>query len=918
MADSARRVASASGAEYYGLPIGALITQNAKVNARKQKGEEPSGASKAATNRGGNVATVTQAREAAAHASKAKPDKPKETKVKLKKPTIKGNLHFTVGSGKYTAPKGSRIYLQKEVDGLAYVKTPDGKIHVFNANGEVQTDSPGIMALLESKLSGDLTEDENFYEVEFDRAGATHDLDTIPVGTSLRDQAGTIVYTKVDEDAWFSEDLEVEVPSATVKPLYDNGDLIPVESNESANLASAFDSVEAVNFNEMSLEETATALDSMTPGAVLSVKENDVTLKKNDDGSWSSSAMTDGKTVTSSQVSFLKDSLAVDSEVVVDPIEATVDPKITNAEIMYGTDSKQHLEAIRRFGDPEDKEGIEKPQPTDRAAAAKKAREEAAAKAEEESNPYKPEPVDWSATYPENGEWDDRASLSDVEATEPGDTLLVTFFDNDEDPDHSDYFDISVFTKQEDGSWINQDSDETLTDDEMAERAESDDTEIWKSVDNEGLAPEPKDAPASDPEPADTPAPEPEVEDDPEPVIEQETTSEKKFSEFKSGDVPTGSWAATAPTGASITLSLPEGYSTDYIKNAAGEWVSKGIPIESEFFQEAIEALSKNPDRAGYTAISALDGQSLTPATIEPQDTAGIDAKYLESNGSIDKFGVLNAYPLGTTIKNSAGPEVSGITLQKTTVGWFNETYGISTPAELEVELTDKALFFVSVPPVAEQVQLSAPAEIQFLTLRDSSEMFAPAQLEQALTALENHTGPQVAYGLKKAEGNVFQNKDMQAKLRTWSKAAYPKLPPKQAALSLLREALGVPQEEHVESQGTDISLGKEGDDIKYSATGLTGGSYSAEEVKNAIAILESFEGKNFKSELSKQGNALGQLSPNEIVGFNKDKTITKQLFTDLLKEKVEAFAEAETPTLDEPAETPVEEPIVESEEEEK
>lgn len=1054
MSEHIRRVASPEGAQYYGLPIGAPITADAKAAAKLKHGglAEPSGASKKSVNRGGSAKAASSAKESIAKAASAPAPKSPQTKTKVKKPSIKGNLHFKVGQSDYTAPNGSKLFHQKGVDGLAYVKTPDGKVHIFNANGEVETDSKAILQALSQKFSQDIgPDDADFEPVEFDKAGAHFSLDQMPVGGVLTDQRGNPVFTKNEDGSWHNEDLGVDLDEKSVKPLFDSGDLVPESTPGTDAVSNALADKQAVNLSELSFDEAAAALDAMPEGTSLSVE--DVILTKQSDG-WKSSKT--GNVMPSSQAAYLKSALKPADGAQVTPDQAA-DPKGAPAPKTATPDVPAVSEAPKNSADV-----------TDRAAASKQAIADA--------NPYKPQPVNWETTYPGDQQYPKKTTDKDLDSAQPGDTVLAAYYNEDSGTDLNDYYDIAVFTKQDDGTWWDQDSIQKLSDLEMGDLAQDPEVGLYSNKDNKGpeiaraKAKEARkkaqeeaikaatsknfDAPKKLNNPAEQGAPEGMVPggslkgdlanypeghkvalkfngktgkglasktvytktgpdtwhqdgdpttfgdknsqwlkgqknkstslvheayaSDEEPAApETQAVEEPKATDLQTGDKPTKEWVNQAEAGSQILYTSSfDGKTTIWEKNSDGDWVSgSGDVFEKDIFSDVISTPSINAsiisngktqavkdaealatpaapdhmqvggkpetvdhlkDYAEGTTLSYLkkdgktstyiklgNGSYLTPggqvmppekfksavktgkftvASVPAQvqapevDAPNVDEQYLVPNAQIDKFGVLNKYRIGTTIKESGGPSYNGIPLVKMEDGWHSEHYGTYSTDTLEEALKQGDLYFVSSPKT--KVDATSPdapdvhSTAKDITFDNSGQAFSAAELKQAHDALEAHSGPQISYGLKSVPDNVFSgDKAMQDKLKAWGKTAYPDLPPKQAALNVLKDKLGLKKDTPVAEKNSDapeISFGAQGDSIKNTATGLTGGAYSAADVEDAISILEGFNGKNFKSELNKKSNPLGALSPNDLVGFNKDKTITKQKFIDLMKQKLD------------------------------
>ena len=160
---------------------------------------------------------------------------------------------------------------------------------------------------------------------------------------------------------------------------------------------------------------------------------------------------------------------------------------------------------------------------------------------------------------------------------------------------------------------------------------------------------------------------------------------------------------------------------------------------------------------------------------------------------------------------------------------------------------------------------------------------YKKSEISEAVNALEEHSGFQIAYGLKSVPNNRIAKN--QAALKELAQKEFPELKPKPAFIAYLKK-YGSIQESAAPIQKNSskktVKLGSV-EPKKVGVQGWDGGEFSTEDIQDAINILEEFQGKNFKAELNKKGNPLGTLDPNAIVGFNKDKTVTKQKLIDHL-----------------------------------
>lgn len=159
---------------------------------------------------------------------------------------------------------------------------------------------------------------------------------------------------------------------------------------------------------------------------------------------------------------------------------------------------------------------------------------------------------------------------------------------------------------------------------------------------------------------------------------------------------------------------------------------------------------------------------------------------------------------------------------------------------------------------------------------------FTKPEIVEAINSLETHTGFQISYGLKAVPDNKITKS--QATIKELAQKEFPELKPKPAFVAYLKKYGSIKEAKTLKVGQTKVyKIGAE-TPKKTGVQGWDGGDFTAEDIQDAINILENFQGKNFKSELNKKGNALGKLDPNPIVGFNKDKTVTKQKLIDHLK----------------------------------
>lgn len=173
---------------------------------------------------------------------------------------------------------------------------------------------------------------------------------------------------------------------------------------------------------------------------------------------------------------------------------------------------------------------------------------------------------------------------------------------------------------------------------------------------------------------------------------------------------------------------------------------------------------------------------------------------------------------------------------------------------------------------------------------------FSEEDLRGAYDGLVDHSGFQVFYGIP--AGNPLRDREVVSALNTEARRLHPDLSPKQAVLQHLRDRLGIENPAPAEAaEGERVQVGA-ADPKSTGVQGMNGGSFTVDDIQQAVDILEAFQGKAFKSELNKKGNALGVLDPSSIVGIHKDKTVAKGLFIEHLRNILAESARRDTERL--------------------
>lgn len=326
-----RRVRTPEGAQFYGLPIGAPIT--ADVIAAKQAEASaagktpPKGALSSGKNGGGAPGTIAAQKAAEKQAPKAAP----KLNIKVKKPTLSGNKHFSVGKSKYTAPNGSKLIRPSSQPGMAYIVTPEGGVHAFNEAGEIEIPAT-LKAVFQNKFSADFEGDENYSIEEFEATSGASDMKSLKVGALLLDKNGTPQFKKLAADSWEHTELGVKLKDDDLQTMYDDGELVPDTSDEDvATAEEAFANTAATNFKEMTSQEATDTLDGMKPGQTVKIDSGNqvTTFTKQEEGGWLADGKkadgSDWEPIPSDTLSVMRDFLSIgkDPEPEFNPLDGT-------------------------------------------------------------------------------------------------------------------------------------------------------------------------------------------------------------------------------------------------------------------------------------------------------------------------------------------------------------------------------------------------------------------------------------------------------------------------------------------------------------------------------------------------------------------------------------------------------------------
>jgi len=308
-----RRVRTPEGAQFYGLPIGAPITKDIidakNAEAAAQGLTPPQGAISSGSAAGGFMSQGTISGKAASEKNAPKPAEKPKLKLKIKKSTLTGNKHFSIGKAKYTAPNGSKLIRPASQPGMAYVVTPDGSVHAFNEAGEIEIPKT-LTAVFQNKFGPDFEGDENYSVEEFEATSGSVSLNALKVGATLVDSRGTPQFKKLADDTWEHVDLGVRLKDADLQDLYDSGDLVPDTSDDDISVVEeTFANTEAMNFGEMNFEEALQALEGLPEGVTVMVADRP--FVKNSEGTFDGQDEGTTQGVSADNLAHLKSILSI-------------------------------------------------------------------------------------------------------------------------------------------------------------------------------------------------------------------------------------------------------------------------------------------------------------------------------------------------------------------------------------------------------------------------------------------------------------------------------------------------------------------------------------------------------------------------------------------------------------------------------
>lgn len=842
MAHGIRHVRTVEGEHFFGLPIGSPITEHLYLLKKAEHaGHVPKGL------------TTTKS---------SKVDVPNSGTPKASHPSLKGTGTFKISDAQFHAPSGSKVVTIKNQPGMKFVRTPDGTVHAFNSKGEVDLPD-NIQNALQKKFTPNFAGDEKYGIEDLTEAKspdeAKPELKDLPTGSILQDPEGNAVFTKQSDGDWKHEALGIDVANEDIQDDYESGDL-SVQTKEEASAAKQ--KVNGHDFKNITAAETKEILDSDPVGTKYDIAIGDgsksKTLEKQKDGTWS--------WVDDPESSFTSSTLSWTHDHISDHKEETPD----------GTSKPDESETVPGPNAPP----VEKPAPHPEETTPKespKAPQPESKKPDTTANPLESNTEEWNgkekkseplphqvshkpSTAPRTmedikgkggqikaeekpsepeipnklvGKVSGLAKPEDIEALKHGGFLYTTSGNKYSVDDKGKMLYSSSVT----GESIN--SSHTIE-----SLKQHGNINLWVPNKEEHQTEIPK---VEEPEP--------------------------NIKGFKVGDtVPPGTdWYDQAPVGTEVTSS--EG---SYRKSSSGFWDL--LTEQDELYGSGV----------GHTASGlSLHEYSLSkiPAPEKPGENPDLGS---EDNPHLPKVGehVLDVetakqLPTGTLLTYTKKDGSTSSYAKLESGNFLTPGGGQITADAMKYSFKNKKLAVKSYPNVGNPEESLDPGHSSFVP---GGQVYSDKDMQEALDSLQAHSGFQISYGLKAVPDNpIAKNAD---ELKQAAVSAHPELKPKAAAIAFLKDKLGKSDEGDLKA--LKEKLGDESPKMSISA-GDQKHEFSSNQMQKAVDILEGYNGKLFKNELTKQGSPLGQVDWNKAVGFHKDKTEGKQAVIDLLKKKIEA-----------------------------
>lgn len=760
---------------------------------------------------------------------------------------------FSVNGQSYVVPQGTRLFKNSGKEDFRYALMADGEIKVITKNGVV-----GLAPTLQTKLKSILTnktvlDNSSFEEMDFDNeVHEVDDLENYPAGTVLASPDGSFSLTKTENGTWEDDQFGVELDESVVSSMLDNGELV-----ESAK--------------EDSDEKTSEDTEAPAEEAVEAPKQEE----------------------TVEEAVNAPDEEAVEAPTVEDaPVEdAPADE--TPAEEPQ-TEETPTEETPAEETPTEDAPAVEDaPAEETPAEDAVEAPSEEDTPAEEEVDPF--EAVDEPEEDSEMPKEEDPSAMSEkhkkiLQQTFAPEVLKKLDLDTLLDLNDGKYL------KTIDNSWRKLYQQELLSSEEMSEKLL--DSDFY------GL-------------PFNSPA------------WSLSNKFEGSLSDVKTGQIV--AWVDKGKNSTSTAMRVPEGWMED---NGNIQYSTAFIPTDTNLYAfnfDPKEAKNAAKDEANLNDLSSVNDITLEKmnkfpegSTVKLKDGSVLkkndNGKWMEKEQNVTDLLYMmdfenaeytkpptkssvptvtkewesptknpSSYPVGTVFAFSTSAKADGNAeaFKLLENGTATNSLGLHLQGG---DLDALQTMFKVVPP--EDVAKYFPSFVDAVKDTDTiAEGPTVAQAKEAITAMEAHSGFQIAYGLKALpDDHPFKEKDLQDTLKKNAKEKFPDLSPKPAVLAYLKEQTGLqeqdseaPTDASEKSDAPKIQIGSATPE-KLSVQGFNGGEFTYADIQEAVDILEAYKGKFFKNELTKKNNALSVLDPTKIVGFSKDKLETKTKYIDHLK----------------------------------
>lgn len=831
-----RYVRTPEGSDFYGVPIGSPISPD----LIKKKNREA--ATLGLVPPKGAVADASGQIDRSAEQARPVP--------KVGAPKADGPQKFKVGANEYGVPEGSRIFQPKGKPGMRYIMEPDGTIRAFNEQGEAE-----VPQNLADKLSGMLESDDRYEEVEFDGAS---DSSGSAKATMYRRDGEFVVSQGPTSNEYFPTEAEAkarldELNGASQKPERSSSPVVyrldgEWNVNEGAGKNRTFDTE----------EEARAYANSVAPGSgdVPAGSTSQKTTPKPAAPTPSAPAQTMGPKrpimYRAEGVFFVSDGVKpgarefpteVEAQAYLDEISGKQKPAPRVEPVIYRLDGEWNVS-----------EGPGKNRTFD-------TEEEARAYFDSRiASPGTEDREDLSAAVPSLPERvedvEGYLSLEQIEerlrraSTDLGSSAL----DRLEERLLKSNEMIRARWERERAAQAAAEFDDTIT--AMAEptgRWMSRDVPIRLRLDDQERRTVPGAVFSTDPRWA---------------LVKNSLEANNKWQAgYTLYHVPTGLAVRSERLKRDLTP-----YAAAFSKIGPLSIDEPGIDHTQSQHKPALKAMrdAMFSVATGAPAAGTEQGGTTEPPArpdLQPGDAATAD--FIRGAAAGDQ---VTYYP------TTAGL-VSTDWTKQADGSWTNASGGSLDEQEMISSLADNVL-------------VTSPGKVSAERFYPGAPEMDRADLQAAYDSLNAHPGFQIAYGLP--QGSPLRDREVIGAMTTAARAKYPDVSPKQAVLAHMRDFLGIQDEapeDAPEADGPQITVGA-AEPKRTGVQGMNGGAFSRADIAEAVDILEQFQGKAFKSELNKKGNALGVLDPSSIVGIEKDKTIAKQKFIDYLKGILDANPE--------------------------